>query len=189
MFNALNDQLDRIVDKLRQQPVFQWAVVTSVSPLQIRYDGATDPVAGSPASTVAGLQVGDRVWCQRIHRRDIILGKGGSDTGWQNLSINSPFAPYSPSGYLRWRRAGIAVELRGVITCNTAGHIEGYGARTIATLPTDARPSEAVHVICQGSEMGKWLLTVNPSGVVGASRYDTTQNAGVWLPLQATWTI
>jgi hypothetical protein len=75
------DRLKEIVYDLKArldlQPTFGWAVVTSVTPLLIRYDGQTEAIAGTPDRIVTDLAIGDRVWCQRIHRRDIILGRAG----------------------------------------------------------------------------------------------------------------
>lgn len=73
MLERFNRLIDELVERVRAQPTYGWATVTSVSPLQIRYDGQADPVVGAPSGDTAGLRVGDRVWCQRIHRRDIVL--------------------------------------------------------------------------------------------------------------------
>lgn len=41
-----------------------WADVTGVAPLEIHLDCDNAPLTITPASLVAGLVVGDRVWCQ-----------------------------------------------------------------------------------------------------------------------------
>lgn len=89
MLDRLNEIILDLKARLDRQPTFGWAVVTSVSPLMIRYDAQDEPIAGTPARLVSVLAIGDRVWCQRQHRRDIILGRG---TGLQksgNLVIPS----------------------------------------------------------------------------------------------------
>ncbi len=77
MLERLNEIILDLKARLDRQPTFGWAVVTSVSPLMIRYDAQAEAIAGTPSRLVSGLAVGDRVWCQRVHRRDIVLGRGG----------------------------------------------------------------------------------------------------------------
>lgn len=64
---------------------WRWATVTSVSPLAIRMDGESSPLAAVPQSLVSGLAVGDRVWIQVAGRRVVVHGRagGGPDGTWQ----------------------------------------------------------------------------------------------------------
>lgn len=114
MLERFNRLIDELVERVRAQPSFGWATVVSVSPLQIRYDGQADPVVGAPSRLVSGLAVGDRVWCQRIHRRDIILGKGQgsanktlwSGTQWlvadQHANLSEPVSSQATGIILVW---------------------------------------------------------------------------------------
>lgn len=53
---------------------FSWATVTDDSPLRIRLDGDTNPLASTPATLIDGLRIGQRVWVQRHGRRLIVMG-------------------------------------------------------------------------------------------------------------------
>jgi hypothetical protein len=59
----------------RYAPTFQWATVTGVDPLRITYDGRVDPLGVPPATTVAGLVVGDRILAVTFSRRTVVIGK------------------------------------------------------------------------------------------------------------------
>lgn len=61
----------------KYSPTFQWAAVTSTDPLQITYDGRTEPLAVSPSTLVGGLVAGDRVYVVTYMRRAVIVGKAG----------------------------------------------------------------------------------------------------------------
>lgn len=61
--------------------VFRWGTVTSTSPLAVRLDGDTAPLASVPDTLVDGLHVGDRVWCQIYRRRVVIIGGAKPSTG------------------------------------------------------------------------------------------------------------
>lgn len=54
---------------------FSWAAVTQESPLRVRVDGETDPLPVTPSTLVAGLIVGDRVWCQLEAGQVVVVGK------------------------------------------------------------------------------------------------------------------
>ena len=64
---------------VRGRPWWTWADVTQASPLQVTLDGSDDPTDVDPAkdAIVAGLVVGDRVWCQVTGRQIVILGRAG----------------------------------------------------------------------------------------------------------------
>ena len=59
-----------------QAGLFWWGVVSQTAPLRVRRDYAGSVAADmEPASLVAGLVVGDRVWCQSIGTALVVLGK------------------------------------------------------------------------------------------------------------------
>lgn len=71
------------------RPSWRWGQVTGLDPLRVSFAGPLDPAAtgdefeleqaGFEASTtVAGLAVGDRVWCQRCDGELVVLGKAVS---------------------------------------------------------------------------------------------------------------
>lgn len=72
---------------------FAWATVYSASPLTIRRDGETEPVGVTPQSVVplAMLSVGDRVWCQFVSRRALILGRAGG--AWPTIVTGTVSMP------------------------------------------------------------------------------------------------
>lgn len=58
-----------------------WAVVTQASPLRIQVDGDRTPLGITPDSLVSGLAVDQRVYCQIINRRLVVLGCSGGAVG------------------------------------------------------------------------------------------------------------
>lgn len=70
MVVAAQASVDKSADRLF------WATVAQTSPLRVREDGASGPIAASP-KTLAAVQAGDRVLCLRFGRRLVILGRMG----------------------------------------------------------------------------------------------------------------
>lgn len=64
------------MDKLSESE-FAWATVYSENPLTVRRDGETEPIGITPQAIVplSLLKTGNRVWCQFVNRRAIILGR------------------------------------------------------------------------------------------------------------------
>lgn len=56
---------------------FSWATVYTDNPITVRKDGETEPIAVTPDAIVPLplLKEGNRVWCQFVNRRAIILGR------------------------------------------------------------------------------------------------------------------
>lgn len=56
---------------------FAWATVYSDNPITVRRDGETEPIGVTPGMIIPPslLKTGNRVWCQFVNRRAIILGK------------------------------------------------------------------------------------------------------------------
>ena len=60
------------------RPWWTWADVTGVSPLRVLLEGDDEETQVPAGNTlVAGLVVGDRVWCQVTGRQIVILGRAG----------------------------------------------------------------------------------------------------------------
>lgn len=115
------------------------------------------------------------------------------DSGWIELALGSEFRQYGTGNAVKYRKIGNIVEVRGIVA--PVADIEGgVDMHTIATLPSGARPVEALYAICQGSSNCTWLFRVNSSGTLDFSRYrngDTTATAGAgtWLPFQMTFMV
>lgn len=117
----LGGLLERMSSRLSMQPTFGWAVVTSIAPLRIRYELESADIAGTPDRLVSGLVVGDRVWVQRLHRRDVILG------------VARGHAP---------ARSGVVSQHTGALT--KIGTSTVYGAAMRVTVPVAVSPDERV---------------------------------------------
>ncbi|MBC9953229.1 hypothetical protein ICM05_01020 [Leucobacter sp. cx-42] len=74
MFDELMMRVDRMRSDIAGKPDFRWGIVTAVSPLAIRLDGDTEPLAGVPSSLSWKLLVGDRVYVSVQNRRATIVG-------------------------------------------------------------------------------------------------------------------
>ena len=114
------------------------------------------------------------------------------DTGWLNLTLSNNFKNYSSESKQEYRRIGKTVFLRGVMSPKT--NIPGSIDETlVATIPEGFRPSRTETRLCQGSIKNTWLLTVNPNGKIGFSRYGTTSNttasADAWLPFSINYPV
>lgn len=72
---GLVGRLEKIGKDLAAKPVFRWGVVTGTSPLQVQLDGDSSPLAGTPATLVGDLQVGDRVRVEQQAARLTVHGK------------------------------------------------------------------------------------------------------------------
>lgn len=70
-----------LLDPQQQPSSFRWATVTSTSPLRIRLDQSPHPLDATPSTLVDNLNVDDRVWCQLVTRRIVVVGKGGGGGG------------------------------------------------------------------------------------------------------------
>lgn len=82
--------VDSLVRRMDLLPLFRWAEVVGVGPLQIKYDGDELAIAGTPDTLVSGLAAGDRVFCVRLFRRDIVLGRAKGQANkilWDGVPI------------------------------------------------------------------------------------------------------
>lgn len=149
MLERLGEIILDLKARLDRQPTFGWAVVTSVTPLMIRYDAQSEPIAGTPDRLVSGLAVGDRVWCQRIHRRDIILGRAtgqpgqeiGFVSGTANVSANLPFLDVTVHGETPGKAVEVELSSLGV-SSPKAGTIAAAVIRytTDGSVPSSTSP-------------------------------------------------
>ena len=119
--------------------------------------------------------------------------------GWIFPTLTSAFAVYADNddNAPRCRKHGQIVEIRGAVAPTTA--IEGGTENhVIFTLPDGYRPVSNVYVVCQGSGICTWLLSVMPGGDVRLARYrngdgyttaaaKTETSDGTWLPFQVTF--
>lgn len=76
--------------------------------------------------------------------------------------------------------------------------IDADNPKTIGTLPEQFRPTIDLEILCQGSQMAIFLLTISPNGTIKVSRYRFTNStsstypsvtSGAWLPFNATWIV
>lgn len=78
-----------------------WAKVTQVSPLRIRVDGDRVELGITPDTLASGLAEGQRVYCQIIARRLVILGaSGGPQDATPAGAVLSFAGAAAPAGYL-----------------------------------------------------------------------------------------
>ena len=76
-FTEILTRMSALAAKLAGKPEFRWGVVTAVSPLRVRLELETDPLAGSPDVTVPSLLVGERVLVMVQNRRATVVARGG----------------------------------------------------------------------------------------------------------------
>ena len=114
------------------------------------------------------------------------------ESEWTEATLNSYAVAYDDNNKPVYKKVGNAVYLTGIIkpsldtnSFNTSnGHI-------IFTLPVGYRPNRQVNVLCQGTMISTWLLTINTNGTVVASRYrqniSTTVEFDAISPPTTTW--
>jgi hypothetical protein len=105
----------------------------------------------------------------RLQRAPWLSALGLGETSPTNLSLNSATKAYSSSWTPKYRKWGNVVEVYGAVSPKAV--VAAEGTLTIATLPTGYRPSSNVCILCQGSGVSQWFLTINPNGVMEAARY------------------
>ena len=77
MLEALVSRIEALAKKVADTPVFAWATVTSIDPLQITIGGDEKPLEITPAAIYCPADVGERVLVLQVYRRCIILGSAG----------------------------------------------------------------------------------------------------------------
>jgi len=71
-FRALKNLLKTLRDDIRKRPIPRWAVVTQVTPLLIRLEGETDPIAPQ-ATCVKTVTIGQRLYCHEVQQRVTVI--------------------------------------------------------------------------------------------------------------------
>lgn len=77
MLEALVSRIEALAKKVADMPVFAWATVTSIDPLQITIGGDEKPLEITPAAIYCPADIGERVLVLQVYRRCIILGSAG----------------------------------------------------------------------------------------------------------------
>lgn len=112
------------------------------------------------------------------------------DTGWKDLTLTSAFKKANVTNMNPiYRKVGKMVQITGAVT--PTAEIAAGQATLISTLPSGFRPSNAIAVLCQGSGVNKWMLSIQPTGAIYIERYGITTNDKIplnaWLPFNATF--
>lgn len=122
------------------------------------------------------------------------------DTGWKNISLigtaNVGWTNYSGSTF-QYRRIGGMVCLRGAISPNSSRAINAtLQSINSVLLPAECCPTgPSLNILQQGSGICVWMLTIDSSGLITASRYrdDTaaypTVSSSAWLVCNAMWVV
>lgn len=127
-----------------------------------------------------------------------ITNLGNVDTGWVTLSWSNNFVTHSDGQNLKVRRVGKIVQLTGWAKPKSSMTIDADNPKTVCTLPEQFRPNATLEVLCQGSQMAIFLLTVTSNGDVAISRYRFTNSTSTtypsvpntaWLPFNVTWIV
>lgn len=113
------------------------------------------------------------------------------DSGWINATLTSDFTLYNSNSVVQYRKIGKVVSIQG--TVKPTAEIAANANTTIFTLPEEYRPSYEQNIVCQGSGVNKWLLTIRPSGTALCERYGTDSRIPIpttaWLPFNATFMV
>lgn len=142
-----------------------WGFVTGVDPLRVRLDGDAAALPVTPVALVAGLQVGDRVWCMLSGRQLIVLGRAGAaapvvPSGWVTAGFTIG-AGWSAS-VAQYRLSGALVEVRLMLspsTTKTFGSDGNIADETAATLPAAIWPATTFGVAGEhGYGPSSWRL-------------------------------
>ena len=117
------------------------------------------------------------------------------DESWHNLTYTEYFKNYNNvSSYQpKYKKVGNVVTIIGVVTPTGTLAQAQNGYRIAEGLPSDCCPPTTFRVVCAGSGMNKWLLNVNTTGTLGASRYgidtDSDMTTGIWMPFSVTYLV
>ncbi|NFO38871.1 hypothetical protein FDB42_01905 [Clostridium botulinum] len=116
------------------------------------------------------------------------------DTGWIDLPLIPPLVGYSDNVVPKYRKINNILEVRGAI--KGLKTINSNTGLDFSTLPVGFRPKHTIGVVCQGSRLSQWYLTVSSSGVLNIDRYSedgstlkTEFNGLEWLPFQIMFSV
>lgn len=121
-------------------------------------------------------------WCSTLD--------SGRYTAPTALPLNSACVAYSSGQTPKYSKDGHVVNVCGSVS--PASEVAAGGTVSIGTLPAGFRPAGDLNVLCQGSSNAVWLLTINTSGGMSASRYrngttDAAITTSTWLPFNVTF--
>lgn len=113
------------------------------------------------------------------------------DSGYANVIPQSGFTIYSNGNDIKYRKIANLVEVSGVMkpTSEIAGSDTKY---TMGILPQTCWPARPINVLCQGSGIYVWMLTVTTGGEIQFSKYRNGDTriacpVGAWLPFHITY--
>lgn len=116
-----------------------------------------------------------------------------TNSGWKSCTLSSGYTVYTSGTTLRVRKIGKFVEVSGIFKNSNASSTSSTTGVKFATIPSGYRPSQQQTQVCQGSNMNRWLLTINTSGEMFWSRYGTNAyaaaSAGSWFPYTITYMV
>lgn len=134
---SLNN-LDYLIQKpAAETDTFRWGTVTQASPLKVRMDGDSTPMAASPYNTVPtqNWAANDRVWCQ-FHGKKVFIIAGSSVSGNKTYSAANSIAISAPTLGLTGS-SGLTLNGSSGVTINGNVTING----SITSTGTDLQPA------------------------------------------------
>lgn len=187
MFDELMKRIDRLRLDIAGKPELRWGVVTAVSPLAVRLDGDTDPLAGSPSTLVGSSRVGDRVQLAIQNRRATIIGAASSgDTGWYNLPYAEGFIPGTAGQAQVCVKNGVAY-FRGGAQVTTGDFTTAERIIVPAGgIPVAARPSQYIRSGGQATLGKSAAIMIHPNGGVYV-RGNPNGTPPTWISGAVSW--
>ncbi len=186
---------------------WRWATVTAVGPVQIRYDGDSQPLGVSPQWLVAGVSplVGLRVWTQTYGRRVLVVGAAGPGAVSAYSTTAWAVAPAMATGGATWLSSSTGIGWRNSIVLHGLGRgltwsstgrwevlvpadgafIPGYGGSAGATVAgglVPLQPWEVLYLELPPPGSGTSVPTSNLRIVGTSADFDLPES---WLPLVA----
>jgi hypothetical protein len=117
------------------------------------------------------------------------------DVPWTNLTLASGAIAHASERTPKIRKWGPVVTITGA--AKPTAEVAADGTLTIGTVPDGCIPKTDVVSLQQGSGKAVWMLRIDTSGEVTASRYRvgsdsaamTASGNGTWLPLNVTYMV
>ncbi|MBN8881922.1 MAG: hypothetical protein J0H73_06355 [Salana multivorans] len=117
---------------------------------------------------------------------------------WATTSGTANFKVYSSSGLPQQPnivRDGNTVTISGMISPNTAAVASAVSTTSGSTIvnsgviPAASCPPADYVVVCQGSGLNTWNLTITSIGALAATRYTGTASTTTWMPFIITYAV